>query len=175
MILYVNVRWIASIACLSFAFHGFQSWQQYSSRGMTRDFKSDSMRESYRDWNTLNTHPILSLAFLTIFLIWRVKVAVLLIIMPRSLTCSLSSMFESSYDLYVVADFISSSFHIAEVQTCWHWTSYYLYLPICAAYVNHFVSSVCLLHLLFLEGFKCHRQTMILLSQLFRNLYQIYV
>ena len=35
---------------------------------------------------------------------------VLLIFMPRSLTCSLSSMLESSYDLLVVADFISCSF-----------------------------------------------------------------
>ena len=61
MILNVNVCWIASIACLSFAFHGFQSWQQYSSRGMTRDFKSTSMRELFRDWNTLNTNYILSL------------------------------------------------------------------------------------------------------------------
>ena len=68
------------------------------------------MRECFRDWNTLNTHPILSLEFLTIFLIWRVKVAVLLIIMPRSLTCSLPSMFELSYDLYFAADFISCSF-----------------------------------------------------------------
>ena len=38
-------------------------------------------------------------------------------------------------------------FHVSEVQTCWHWTSYYLYLPICTAYVNHFVASVCPLHL----------------------------
>ena len=34
----------------------------------------------------------------------------LFIIMPRSLTCSLSSMFDSSYDLLVVADFISCFF-----------------------------------------------------------------
>ena len=39
VILYVNVRWIASTACMSFAFHGFQSGLQYFSRGMTRDFK----------------------------------------------------------------------------------------------------------------------------------------
>ena len=38
VILYVNIHWIASIACMSFAFHGFQILQQYSSRGMTRDF-----------------------------------------------------------------------------------------------------------------------------------------
>ena len=99
VILHVNVHWIASIACMSFSLYGFQSWQQYSSRGMTRDVKSISMRERFRNWNTLNTHPILSLAFLTIFLIWRVKVAVLLIIMPRSPICSLLSIFESSYDL----------------------------------------------------------------------------
>ena len=36
--------------------------------------------------------------------------AVLLIIMPRSLTCSLSSMFESSYDLQVDVDFLFFSF-----------------------------------------------------------------
>ena len=51
-----------------------------------------------------------SLAVLTIVLIWRVKVAVLLINMPRSLTCSLLSMFESSYAFYAVADFVSCSF-----------------------------------------------------------------
>ena len=43
------------------------------------------------------------------------------------------------------------------------------------AYVNHFVASVCPLYLLFLKGFKYHRQSMILLSLPFRNLYQIYV
>ena len=80
--------------------HGFQSRHQYS-RCMTRDFKSVSMRERPRDQNTLSIHPILSLAFLTIFIIWKAKVAVILIIMPRSLTCSLSSIFESSNDLYV--------------------------------------------------------------------------
>ena len=98
VILYVNVRWIASIACMSFAFHGFQSYQQHSRRGTTTDFKSVSLRELFRDWNTPNTHPNLFLAFLTVFLISKVKVAVLLIIMPRSLTCSLLSMFEASYD-----------------------------------------------------------------------------
>ena len=56
-------------------------------------------------------------------------------------------------------------FHITEGQTCWHWTSY-LYLPICTAYINHCVASVCILHLLFIEGFKYHRQN-ILLSPLF--------
>ena len=129
-------------------FHGFQSWQQYSSRGMTRDFKSVSMRERFRDWNTLNTHPILPLAFLTIFIIWRVKMDVLLVIIPRSLTCSLNHhMF-----CRLLQILFPILFHIAEVRTCWHWISYYLYLPICTAYVNHFVASVCPLHLLFLEG-----------------------
>ena len=78
--------------------------------GMTRDFKSVSMIERFHDWNTLNTHHIFSLPCLTIFLIWRVKVAVLLIIIPISQNFFLSSMFESSYDLYVVVDFISCSF-----------------------------------------------------------------
>ena len=32
-----------------FAFHGFQNWQQYSSRGITRDFKSVSMRDRSRN------------------------------------------------------------------------------------------------------------------------------
>ena len=157
------------------------------------------MRERFRDWNTLNTHPILSLAFLTIFLypvwphrqcfglafrrlhvsgslsaaslvicsrhctvqyvelwgycpvygggsrfsvgrllareeylfvIWRGKVNVLLIIMPRSLTCSYSLMFESSYDLYVFFRFHFLFFSITQrfklqrfkvrtVYTCW--------------------------------------------------------
>ena len=99
----------------------------------------------------------------------------LLIIMPRSLTCSLLSMFESSYDLYVAADFISCSFPYLRSSNFWHWTSYYLYLPICTAYVNHFIASVCHLNFLFLEGFEYHRQSMILLSPLFHNLYQIYV
>ena len=45
----------------------------------------------------------------------------------------------------------------------------------CGAYVNHFVAFMCPLHLLFLEGFDYHRQSMILLSPLFHNLYQIYV
>ena len=157
---------------MSFAFQGFQSRQQYSSRGMTRDFKSVSMREQERA-NTLNTHPILSLSILTIFQLWRVKVAVLLIIMPRSLTCSLSSMFVCCCMLLQIL--FPILFHIAEVQIFCHWTSYYLYLPICTAYVNHFVASVCPLHLLFLEGFEYHRQSMILLRPLFRNFYQIYV
>ena len=39
---------------------------------------------------------------------------------------------------------------------------------------DHFAASVCP-HLLFLEGFEYHLQSMILLSRLFRNLYQIYV
>ena len=47
MILYVNVRWIASIACMPSDFHGFQSWQQYSSRWMTRDFKCVSQSAEY--------------------------------------------------------------------------------------------------------------------------------
>ena len=68
---------------------------------------------------------------------------------------------------------ICDIFHIAEVRTCWQWTSYYLCLPICTAYVNYFVASVYSLHLLFLEGFEYHRQIMILLSPLFSNLYQI--
>ena len=55
-------------------------------------------------------------------------------------------------------------FHIAEVQTCWYWTSYYLYLPICTASVNHFVVSVCPLYLLFFEGFECHWQSRILIN-----------
>ena len=114
---------------MPFAFHGFQSWQLYSSKGMTRHFNSVSMRERFRDWNILNTHPILSLAFLTIYLIWIVKVAVLLIMMPWSLICSLSSMFESSYDFYVIADFISCSFSCRRSSKLnWHWTSYYLYI-----------------------------------------------
>ena len=66
-------------------------------------------------------------------------------------------------------------FHIAEVQTCWNLTSYYLYLPISTAYVNHFAASVCNLHIQFLEGFEYYRYSMIVLSPLFRNLYQIYV
>ena len=50
-----------------------------------------------------------------------------------------------------------------------------LYLPICTADVNHFVASVCPLHILFLERFEYHWQNMILLSPQFCNLYQIYV
>ena len=46
MILYVNVRWIASIACMSFAFHGFQSWQQYSSIGEWQEISRVSAWES---------------------------------------------------------------------------------------------------------------------------------
>ena len=38
-------------------------------------------------------------------------------------------------------------------------------------YLNHFVASVCSLHLLFLEGFEYHRQSMILVSPVFCNLY----
>ena len=43
---------------------------------------------------------------------------------------------------------------------------------ICTACVNHFVASVRPLHLLFLEGFEYHRQSMILSSLLFPYLYQ---
>ena len=70
-------------------------------------------------------------------------------------------------------------FHIAEDRTFWHWTSHYLYLLICTAYVNHFVYIASVyphpLHLLFLEGFANHQQSVILLSPLFRYLYQIYI
>ena len=48
---------------MSFAFHEFQCWQQYSSRLMSRYFKSVSMRVRFSDWNTVNTHAILPLAF----------------------------------------------------------------------------------------------------------------
>ena len=68
---------------MSFAYREFQSWQQYSSKGKTRDFKNVSMIERFPEWITLNTHPILSLAFLTIFLTRKVKAAVLLVIMLR--------------------------------------------------------------------------------------------
>ena len=49
-----------------FAFHGFQSWQQYSSREMKIDFKSVSMRDRSRDWNTIYAHPFWPVAFQTI-------------------------------------------------------------------------------------------------------------
>ena len=65
---------------------------------------------------------------------------------------------------------------VAEVRTCW--IKLYiiiLYLAMCTAYVNNFIASVCPLHLLFLFGFEYHLKIMILLSPLFRNLYQIYV
>ena len=38
-----------------------------------RDFKSISMRKRFRDWNTLKTQPILSLAVLIIFLIRNLR------------------------------------------------------------------------------------------------------
>ena len=66
-------------------------------------------------------------------------------------------------------------FNITEVRTCWHWTSYYFYLPICTAYANPFVASVCPFNFLFLVGFEYHQQSMILLSPLNSYLYQIYV
>ena len=66
---------------MSFAMHGFQSRQQYSNNGIKIYFKSLGMREFFRDWNTINTHPLLYLAFSTIFLIQRLKVSVLLIVM----------------------------------------------------------------------------------------------
>ena len=91
------------------------------------------------------------------------------------LTCSLSSMFESSYDLYVVVDFISCSFPYRRSSNLLALNFILFVAAICTAYVNNFVASVCPLHLLFLEGFKYHRQRMTLLSPLFRNLYQIYV
>ena len=68
MILYVNVRWMASLACMSFAFHGLQSCEHNFNKGMSRDFKSVqgksvNMREGFRDWNTLNISPIFCLWF----------------------------------------------------------------------------------------------------------------
>ena len=62
---------MAVIAHMSFAFHGFQSWLQYSNRGMTRDFKSASIRERFRYKDRVNTHLILSLVFL--ILLFKVK------------------------------------------------------------------------------------------------------
>ena len=41
--------------------------------------------------------------------------------------------------------------------------------------VHDIVASVCNLHILFLEGLEYHQQSMILVSPLFRYLYQIYV
>ena len=134
-----------------------------------------SARESSFATETLSTPipSIVSLAFSTKFQIWRVKVTELLIIIPRSLTCSLSSMFDHHIICRLLQILFSALFHIGEVRTCWHWTSYYLYPSICTAYVNHFVASVCPLHLLFLERFEYYLQSMILLSPLFRNLFQI--
>ena len=57
VILYVNVRWIASITCMSFTLNGFQSWLQYSSIGMTRDFKSVRMRERCHDFRKHSQQP----------------------------------------------------------------------------------------------------------------------
>ena len=105
--------------------------------------------------------------------------AALLIIMLRPVTCSLPSIFELSNDLLVVADFIFCSFpyykslHLLALNFIL-FVSVHLY-SFSSAYVNHFVASVCPLHLLFLEGFKCHQQSTTLLSPLFRYLYQIYV
>ena len=84
-------------------------------------------------------------------------------------TCSLLSIKVSSYDWQVVAVFISFLFLIAEVRI--------LILFACtvsvqtSVYVNQFAARG---HLLFLEGFEYHQRSMILSSQLFRYLYQIY-
>ena len=54
---YGNVLWKALIASIAFAFHAFQSWQQYV---LIRIWQ-ESMTKNSWDWNTLNTHPILFL------------------------------------------------------------------------------------------------------------------
>ena len=55
---------MASIACvilLSMYYRGQdQSRQQYSNKGTMRNFQSVSTRVRFLDWNTLNTHAILS-------------------------------------------------------------------------------------------------------------------
>ena len=100
----------------------------------------------------LSSHLVTDLFNYTVILIWRVRVAVLLIIMPRSLTCSLSSIFESSYDLCVAADFICYNFPFCRSS---HLLALNFILFVSAhlySYANNFVASVCPLHLLFRQG-----------------------
>ena len=86
----------------------------------------------------------------------------LFIIMPRSLTYSLSSMFES-YDLQVDADFVSCSFPYRRSSNLLTlnfilFVSAHLY-SLCKSFCSICLSS----SFLFLEGFEHHRQSMILL------------
>ena len=90
-----------------------------------------------------------------------------------SLTCSLMSLFKSSHDLLVVAVFTSSSSSFL----C-RWNSNLLAFniilfvsPRCTDFVNHCVTSGCVPHPLFLEGFEYPQWSMILLSSLFHYLY----
>ena len=96
-------------------------------------------------------------------------------IMPRSLTCSLGEYLNHHMISWLLQILFPLLFHFAKVRTFWHWTSYYLHLPICTAYVNTFAASVCPYHILFPEGFEYYQQSKIMLSRLFHYLYQIYV
>ena len=106
--------------------------------------------------------------------------------MHRSLTCSLSSMFESSYDLYVVADFISYSFPYRRSSNLLGlnfilFVSAHLY----TAYANLFVASVCPLHLVFLLSdqrviyfnatYIMYVKTQTSVKQIFPRFYYVYI
>ena len=131
MHLYVNVHWIVSITGKYFTFR-FQSWRQYSIvRELYQRFQE--CQHEKMAFATLNTNPTLYLAFLTICIIWRVKVPVLLCsslyfylwivlcyqYLNRHMICRLLPV------LFPVL------FHIAEVRTCWNWKLYCLHLAIC--------------------------------------------
>ena len=109
-----------------FAFHWLQSRQQYFNEGMAKYFNNVTMSERFWDWNTLKTQPNSSLAALTIFLILNLKGTVIFYIIIMFST--ISQMIElAGFELHIVCI----------VQRC-------------TVYVNNFVASGCLLHLLFL-------------------------
>ena len=137
-----------------FCFPWITELAAYSSRRMTIDFKSVSMHECCRDWKH-SQHPsnLVSGIFNFIFNMKSKSGSV-----APSLCLDLwLVLYRWCLNHHMICRLLqilfSVLFHNAEVQTCWHWTSYF-HLLICTAYVNHFIASVCPLHLLFLEGFE---------------------
>ena len=138
-----------------------------------------SARESASRTGTLriNTHPILSLDRLTIFVICRLKVVVLLIVICADIWLVLSCRYLYHDVIYlVVVDFICCYFFFYRRSSNLLVLNFILFeSSISTVYVNYFLASGCLPHLLFLEEFGYHQRRIMLMSQLFRYLYQIRV
>ena len=82
----VSIFWV-SIFWASYFCQGFQSWEQYSSFGRTRDFHRVSIGVTALVLNVLRIHDDSFRASRTQLLMWLWNLQSLDITTPRSLTC----------------------------------------------------------------------------------------